>query len=199
MVTGSSTRLSFLTPNLVRVMSYSWTPPVLLPRPTTVHMCLSPGTGISPNAWLWGTDTSWATRPPAASSLLPPHRHLSRGHFLPLRWQRRFRHCPSLCKPRHRSPTLRAAAVPSVGVTAKSPWAGSGWPRSPLLRSHSSATLPAPLFPAAGLRLPSLPALARNPQPRVPSSAIPTCTAKPSPSSKLGAGGGGGVYLSFGS
>lgn len=95
--------------------------PVLLPRPTAVHMCLSLGSGISPNAWLWGTDTSWATRPPAASSLLPPHRHLSRGHFPPLRWQRRFRHCPSLCKPRHRSPTLRAAAVPSVGVTAKTP------------------------------------------------------------------------------
>lgn len=145
-------------------------------------------------------DTSRATRP-AAASLLLPHHHMWRGRFPSLRWQISFQHYPHVSRDCLLL-TLRAMAVPSVGVTSKP----LGWvwlarhPSSPILQlssSPDSLLTPCLHVSAARLWLPAQPTPARSPKCHFPSSAIPTCTAKPSPSSELGVGGG--VYLSFGS
>lgn len=83
-------------------------------------------------------DTSRATRP-AAASLLLPHHHMWRGRFPSLRWQISFQHYPHVSRDCLLL-TLRATAVPSVGVTSKP----LGWvwlarhPSSPILQLSSS-------------------------------------------------------------
>jgi len=84
---------------------YSQKCPMLPSKPKAVCMCLSPGTGISPNTWIWGT-CPVPLGPAADSSALPPH-HLSRGCCTESQNHRMFRVGRDLCGSSSPTPLLK--------------------------------------------------------------------------------------------